>query len=137
MVVSDDSRDDFDGGIAFFDENRGVVAVDFTKEATIWWTEDGGTNWNPVKIAAAFPPGVTSYRVYDVAVGGDSTVALACYHRVCLVSTDDGRTFKTKVLFNLPMSIPLMLRYSIIIPLFMVVDLIIWCYNDQRWNGLD
>ncbi|MBP7886531.1 MAG: T9SS type A sorting domain-containing protein [Candidatus Marinimicrobia bacterium] len=96
MTASDETRDDLDGGIAFFDENRGVVAVDFNKEATIWWTEDGGTNWHPVKIAAAFPPGVTSYRVYDVAVGGDSTVALACYHRVCLVSTNGGRTFANK-----------------------------------------
>ena len=96
MTVDDDTRDDFDGGIAFFDENRGVVAVDFTKEPTIWWTEDGGTTWNPVKIIGAFPSGSTSYRVYDVAVGGDSTVALACYHRVCLISTNGGRTFENK-----------------------------------------
>ncbi|MFH1213122.1 MAG: YCF48-related protein, partial [Candidatus Neomarinimicrobiota bacterium] len=101
MTNTDTTRDDLDGGIAFFNENRGVVAVDFTKEATIWWTEDGGTAWHPVKVAAAFPTGATSYRVYDVAVGGDSTVALACYHRACLVSTNGGRTFTDKGVDNL------------------------------------
>jgi len=101
MTNSDGTRDDLDGGIAFFDENRGVVAVDFTKEATIWWTEDGGTTWNPVKIASVFPTGASSFRVYDVAVGGDSTVALAGYHRACLVSTDGGRTFTNKGVANL------------------------------------
>jgi len=101
MINTDGTRDDLDGGIAFFNENRGVVAVDFTKEATIWWTENGGTTWNPVKVATAFPIGATSYRVYDVAVGGDSTVALAGYHRACLVSTNGGRTFTNKGVANL------------------------------------
>ncbi|MFH1214183.1 MAG: choice-of-anchor X domain-containing protein, partial [Candidatus Neomarinimicrobiota bacterium] len=96
FTIVDATRDDLDGGIAFFDENRGVVAVDFTKEATIWWTENGGTTWNPVKITASFPTTATSYRVYDVAAGGDSTVALACYYHVCLVSTNGGRSFSVK-----------------------------------------
>jgi len=100
MTNTDTTRDDLDGGIAFFNENRGVVAVDFTKEATIWWTEDGGATWHPVKIASYFPVGTTSYRVYDVAVGGDSTVALACYHYNCLLSTNGGRTFTASGLPN-------------------------------------
>ncbi|PIS31139.1 MAG: hypothetical protein COT43_00245, partial [Candidatus Marinimicrobia bacterium CG08_land_8_20_14_0_20_45_22] len=101
MANADTTRDDLDGGLAFINENRGVVAVDFTKEATIWWTEDGGTTWHPVKVASAFPTGVSSHRVYDVAVGGDSTVALAAYHHACLISTNGGRTFTTKSPFSL------------------------------------
>jgi photosystem II stability/assembly factor-like uncharacterized protein len=84
--------DDLDGGIAFCDENVGVVQAD-GKGGKTWYTHDGGKTWTFVSIAPLFPIGTTSDRIYDVAAYGDSTFAIVGYHYCTFLSTDGGKTY--------------------------------------------
>ncbi|MHB2148070.1 YCF48-related protein [Calditrichota bacterium LG25] len=79
-----------DGGIAFCNENVGVVATSANKAAT-WYTHDGGQTWNFVQLI--FPGGI-SKRLYDVAAYGDSTIAIAGYHFTIFLSQDGGKTYQ-------------------------------------------
>jgi len=84
--------DDLDGGIAFCDENVGVVQPDGTGGKT-WYTHDGGTTWTFVSVAPLFPIGTTSDRIYNVTAYGDSTFAIVGYHYCTFLSTDGGKTY--------------------------------------------
>lgn len=88
----DFSGEDLDGGIAFCNENVGVVISD-ANGASTWYTEDGGANWNFVSAAAYYPPGTASTRLYDVKAVGESTIIITGYHYVTLKSTDGGKTY--------------------------------------------
>lgn len=81
-------------GIAFCNSNVGAVIFDNSTNSKAWYTHDGGTTWTEVSLAAVFPTGLTSKRVYDVAAGGDSTIVVAGYHNVCLVSKNGGKSFQ-------------------------------------------
>ncbi|RKY56539.1 MAG: hypothetical protein DRP89_01155, partial [Candidatus Neomarinimicrobiota bacterium] len=83
---------DLDGGIDFYDANNGVVLADGSGGMT-WYTHDGGTNWNFVSVGPLFPVGLSSSRIYDVAVGPNSTVVIGAYHYCVFVSTDGGETY--------------------------------------------
>ncbi len=80
---------DLDGGIAFNDENNGVVISD-GKGANTWYTHDGGDNWTPVDII--FPTG-TNTKLYDVSAGGGSTIAVSGYYNNIFLSTNGGETY--------------------------------------------
>jgi photosystem II stability/assembly factor-like uncharacterized protein len=85
--------EDLDGGIAFSDENNGVVLMDGTAGLS-WYTTDGGVTWTEVSLAAYYPPGTASTRMYDVAtVPGTSTFVVTGYHYVTLISQDGGATY--------------------------------------------
>ncbi|MDD3807239.1 MAG: YCF48-related protein [Candidatus Marinimicrobia bacterium] len=77
---------DLDGGIAFINANVGVAISDANGGET-WYTTDGGTTWTYNPIAALFPIGLTSTRLYDIDAGG-STFAIVGYHRTTFLSTD-------------------------------------------------
>ncbi len=79
-----------DGGIAFCNENVGVVASSANKGAT-WYTHDGGATWTFSEIT--FPAGTVSKRLYDVAAAGDSTIAVAGYHFCIFLSTNGGKSY--------------------------------------------
>ncbi len=84
--------EDLDGGIAFCDENVGVVISDGNGGHT-WYTHDGGDSWNYVNVAGIFPLGTASSRIYDVGAVGDSTILITGYNYVNLLSTDGGLTY--------------------------------------------
>jgi len=83
--------DDLDGGIDFTDADNGVVLADGPGGLT-WYTHDGGTNWNFVSVGPLFPPGLSSSRIYDVAING-TTVVIGAYHYCIFISTDGGETY--------------------------------------------
>ena len=85
--------DDLNGGIAFCSPTVGVVAVDNKTNPMTWYTHDGGATWTGVSLAGIFPAGLTSKRVYDVAAGGDSTVAIAAFHHITFLSKDGGKSY--------------------------------------------
>ena len=86
-----DKYKDLDGGLAFLNADTGVVATDYSKLPMTWYTHDGGATWHPVQID--FPQGTTSYRLYDVAAGGNNTIVVVGYHYCIFISTDGGMTY--------------------------------------------
>ncbi|MBN2280164.1 MAG: T9SS type A sorting domain-containing protein [Candidatus Marinimicrobia bacterium] len=81
--------EDLDGGIAFTNASTGVVLADGNGGPS-WYTHDGGATWTYVGLAAYFPPGTSSSRMYDIAAVGDQTFIITGYHYVTLISTDGG-----------------------------------------------
>jgi len=81
--------EDLDGGIAFTTENMGIVLMDGNGGLS-WYTHDGGATWTLVSLAAYFPPGTSSTRMYDIAAAGASTFVATGYHYVTVISTDGG-----------------------------------------------
>jgi len=80
-----------DGGLAFCDENVGVVATSYSKAyGSTWYTHDGGATWNYVQ--APFAPIVSKQSIYDADAVGDSTILLVGYGYSVLKSTDGGKT---------------------------------------------
>lgn len=86
------NEEDLDGGIAFIDENLGVVLADGNGGNT-WYTHDGGANWTHIQIGSLFPYGLSSTRIYEVSGGGDSTFAIGGYHHCIFISNDGGKTY--------------------------------------------
>ncbi len=84
---------DLDGGIDFLGENFGVVISD-DKAAHTWATYDGGQSWSYVNIASVFPLGAVSKKIYDVAIGSDSTVVIVGYNNFIGISHDGGRSYQ-------------------------------------------
>lgn len=87
------TTDDLNGGIAFLDANKGVVATSANVGDT-WYTTDGGANWTNVNLAALFPMGTTSKRLYDVAAGPNNTIIVTGYHCTIFLSTDGGQNYQ-------------------------------------------
>jgi len=83
--------DDLDGAIAFSDANNGVVIADGSGGYT-WYTHDGGANWTMVSVGSLFPIGLSSSRIYDVAVNGNMVI-VGGYHYTLFISTDGGETY--------------------------------------------
>ncbi len=81
---------DLDGGIAFCNENVGVVIPDGTGGYS-WYTHDGGATWNFVQLE--YPSAAASTRSFDVAAGGDSTVLIVGYNHCKFLSKDGGATY--------------------------------------------
>ncbi len=81
-----------DGGLAFCNENVGVVAV-YTSKAygSTWYTHDGGATWNYVQVP--FMPIVSKQSFYDADAVGDSTIVLVGYGYSVFKSTDGGKTY--------------------------------------------
>ncbi len=83
---------DLDGGIAFCNENVGVVAANSSKAAgATWYTHDGGDTWELVFVP--FPEVASSKKLYDVAAAGDSTIFVAGYNFCIFKSSDGGKTY--------------------------------------------
>ncbi len=87
-----DTGEDLDGGIDFIDANVGVVSTDANTGDT-WYTHDGGANWTWVNIAAQFPVGGISYRLYDLKGTAPGTFVIGGYHNTIFVSSDSGQTY--------------------------------------------
>jgi len=94
MMINDSTftPDDLDGGIDFIDANVGVVSTDANTGDT-WYTHDGGATWNYVNIAALFPVGTASKRLYDVGGAGAGVFVISGYHYTTFVSSDSGQTY--------------------------------------------
>jgi len=87
------TTDDLNGGIAFLDASKGVVATSANVGDT-WYTTDGGANWTNVNVGSFFPVGTISKRLYDVAAGPNNTIIVAGYHNMIFLSTDGGQTYQ-------------------------------------------
>jgi photosystem II stability/assembly factor-like uncharacterized protein len=81
---------DLDGGVSFISPTLGVVISD-AKTSDTWYTHDGGENWEYVQLI--FPAGTSSGKIYNVSGAGDSTFAIAGYHRLTFISNDGGKTY--------------------------------------------
>lgn len=87
------TTDDLNGGIAFLDADKGVVASGANVGDT-WYTTDGGASWTNVNVASLFPMGTISKRLYDVAAGPNNTIIVVGYHCTIFLSTDGGQSYQ-------------------------------------------
>lgn len=84
---------DLDGGIAFLNDNMGVVCSDGNGGHT-WYTHDGGDSWNYVSLGALFPEGARFTRLYDIAAAADSIFAICGYHHTVFLSENGGKSYR-------------------------------------------
>jgi len=83
--------EDLDGGVAFYDEDHGVVIADAISGLS-WYTADGGDSWTFTSIAQYFPVTAITSKLYGVDAA-DGVIAIIGYHQTLFLSTDGGQTY--------------------------------------------
>jgi photosystem II stability/assembly factor-like uncharacterized protein len=89
--IPGDKDESLDCGVAFADEDHGVIAIDNSKKPYTWYTEDGGESWTLVELE--FPTGTASSMLKDIAYAGNNTYVIVGVHYTVFISTDGGHSY--------------------------------------------